>query len=85
MFKGKTEYSKRVRSKYLLNYYSKVCKDKNSGFNNRISKDTYWFINSQNQGIKPISHYSKLNDSKNLNKFEVNTNLSENNKNDINK
>ena len=46
--------------------------------NNRISKDTYWFINSQNNGIRPIAHYSKINEANEQNKFEISSNLTEN-------
>lgn len=57
---GVTEYSKRVRSKYLLNYYSKIDKQKREASRSHISKDTYSFVHGINHDFKPAVQYTKL-------------------------
>lgn len=57
-----TDYSKRVKSKYLLNYYSKINKEKRQANKSYISEDIYSFVHRGKNEFKPKVSYKRLMD-----------------------
>ena len=55
-----TNYSKRVKSKYLLNYYSKVSKEKRQSSKSHISENVYSFVHRAGIEFKPKVSYKWL-------------------------
>ena len=60
---NQTNYSKRMRSKYLLNYYSKVGKEKRETNRSYISEDTYSFVHGMSHEYKPQVKNNNLRES----------------------